>query len=294
MKTTQSKQAQTRAQIIRSAVELMSRQGFDGATMKDIARAAGIGDATIYNYFPTKEKLVLGYFDQLINDALADTRQTPGLDGYSLQERLQRLTDAVLERMLPDREFVALARTLAGRSPLLLFGEQLPAKQALRQAMLEFLAAAEVRGEMAPCDFKAALGNLYADYLLGVIAYWLADDSDQFSDTTQLVDLSLGVLVLVLRVGLVDQLLQLGGFVLRSQLARLMKHGNGLLDMLRLARRTLGGEGDVTSAAPMPSRPTPRPASAPPAKADTSTSPKSPKPPKSTRKTKTSPKKDAP
>jgi len=56
-----------------------------------------------------------------------------------------------------------------------------------------------------------------------------------------MVDLSLGVLVLALRSGLVDKLLELGGFLVRSQLARLMQDGNGLLDLLQLARRGLGG-----------------------------------------------------
>ena len=45
MKTTRQQQDATRRQIVASAVDLMTRQGFDGTTMKDIARAAGIGDA---------------------------------------------------------------------------------------------------------------------------------------------------------------------------------------------------------------------------------------------------------
>ena len=45
MKTTRQQQDATRRQIVASAVDLMTRQGFDGTTMKDIARAAGIGRA---------------------------------------------------------------------------------------------------------------------------------------------------------------------------------------------------------------------------------------------------------
>ena len=66
MKTTRQQQDATRRQIVASAVDLMTRQGFDGTTMKDIARAAGIGDATIYKYFPTKDRIVLGYLDDVI------------------------------------------------------------------------------------------------------------------------------------------------------------------------------------------------------------------------------------
>ncbi len=286
MKTSQKQQEQTRRQIVQSAVELMSRQGFEGTTMKDVARQAGIGDATIYKYFPTKERLVLGYFDQVVADALVATQQTPGLASYSLQEKLQRLTDAVLEALLPDREFVALARTLAARSPLLLLGEQMAAKQALRLAVQGFLAAAEAAGEIEPCDFQATLGGLYTDYLLGVMAYWLADESDQFADTTQLVDLSLGVLVLTLRAGLVNRVLELGGFVLRSQMARMMAHGSGLLDLLRLARQSFAPSASPPAAAagpaprrkPARSAPKPKPDAAdPPAPRPRATRAKAPR-----------------
>ncbi|WP_243020332.1 TetR/AcrR family transcriptional regulator [Simplicispira sedimenti] len=240
MKTTRQQQDATRRQIVASAVDLMTRQGFDGTTMKDIARAAGIGDATIYKYFPTKDRIVLGYLDAVIQQALADTLQTPCFTDYQLQEKLQRLTDAVLEGLLPDREFVTQVRALARRSPLTLLAEPLAARQALREAVTSFLDAAEAAGEIEPCDFKGMAGGLYTDYLAGVVSYWLADTSDEFADTAQLVDLSLGVLVQTLRSGLINRVLQLGGFVLRSQMARLAQHGSGLLGMLHMAQQAMG------------------------------------------------------
>ncbi len=261
MKTTRQQQDATRRQIVASAVDLMTRQGFDGTTMKDIARAAGIGDATIYKYFPTKDRIVVGYLDDTVQQALADTLQTPGFGGYGLQEKLQRLTDAVLERLLADREFVAQVRSLARRSPLSMLAEPLAARQGLRDAVAGFLEAAEASGEIEPCDFKGLAGSLYTDYLAGVVSYWLADTSDEFADTTQLVDLSLGVLVQALRVGLVNRVAQLGGFVLRSQMARMAQHGSGLLGMLQLARQTLGSAPPQSAPAqrsPEPPAPPPR------------------------------------
>lgn len=254
MKTSRSQQEQTRRQIVASAVELMARQGFDGTTMKDIARAAGIGDATVYKYFPTKDRIVLGYFDDVACTAVADACATPGLADYGLQEKLQRLTDAVLERLQADRAFVAEVRRLARRAPIALLGEPLAARQALREAVVSFLEAAEAAGEIEPCDFKGVAGGLYTDYLAGVAAYWLADESEGFADTTQLVDLSLAVLVLALRAGLVNRLLQLGGFLLRSQMLRLLQHGSGLLGALQGARRTLEAEA-ATHAPPAAKKP---------------------------------------
>ena len=67
--------------------------------INQIARAADVGDATIYKYFPTKEKLVTAYFEQAITDALAQSAKTIGQDDFTLHERLQ----LVLDSLMPSR-----------------------------------------------------------------------------------------------------------------------------------------------------------------------------------------------
>ncbi len=247
MRTTKAQQEKNRRRIIQAAVDLMTEHGFEGTTMKQIARAADIGDATIYKYFPTKEKLVTAYFEQAIADALVHADKAPWSKDFTLHESMQLLIDSLLEVLLADREFVGLARGLVERAPMLLLGEDLPGKPMLKKAFIQMLEQAEASKEIAPCGFKASLAALLADYVYGVMAYWLRDKSDQFANTTQMVDLSLGVLVLALRSGLVDKLLELGGFMVRSQMARLMHDGTGLLDLLQLARRGLGGKGGASA-----------------------------------------------
>ena len=240
MKISKSQQEQTRREIIRAAVDLMTEQGYDASTMKQIARKAGIGDATIYKYFPTKEKLMLGYYELCIAIVLEQTLETPGFAEFGLQERLQRLVDALLELLLADREFVAITRSVVGKSPLLMMRDDMPGQQALKEQVVAFIDAAEQSGEIAACDFKNMLGGLFADYLFAVIAYWLKDESEEFSDTTQLVDLTLAVLVLALKSGVVNKLSELAGFLLRNQLSRVMQNGSGILDLLKLAKRGMG------------------------------------------------------
>ncbi len=237
MKTSKSQQEQTRRHVIRTAVDMITEHGYDATTMKQIAREAGIGDATIYKYFPSKEKLLLAYYELCIEIVLELTLDTPGLEQFGLQERLQRLVDALLELLLADREFVEITRTIVGKSPLLMMRDNMPGQQALRGQVVKFIDAAEQSGEIAACDFKNLVGGLFADYLFAVIAYWLKDESEEFSDTTQLVDLTLAVLVLALKSGVVNKLSELAGFLIRNQLSRLMQNGSGLLDMLKLAKR---------------------------------------------------------
>lgn len=54
-----------RNQILDAATQVFAEKGFHRATIKDIARVAGIADGTVYNYFENKTALMLGIFDRL-------------------------------------------------------------------------------------------------------------------------------------------------------------------------------------------------------------------------------------
>lgn len=47
-----------KAKLIKAAEQVFAEKGFHQATISEIARQAGVSDATIYEYFPTKEELL--------------------------------------------------------------------------------------------------------------------------------------------------------------------------------------------------------------------------------------------
>jgi TetR/AcrR family fatty acid metabolism transcriptional regulator len=49
-----------RAQILDAAATVFAEKGFHRATTKEIARAAGVSEGTIYNYFDSKADLLIG------------------------------------------------------------------------------------------------------------------------------------------------------------------------------------------------------------------------------------------
>ena len=51
----------TRRQIIQVGIELFARHGIEQVTVDQIAQAADIGKGTIYNYFHTKEDIVIAF-----------------------------------------------------------------------------------------------------------------------------------------------------------------------------------------------------------------------------------------
>jgi AcrR family transcriptional regulator len=51
------KKQQTRQLIADTARRLFAKRGFEGVTVAEVARAADVAEATVFNYFPTKEDL---------------------------------------------------------------------------------------------------------------------------------------------------------------------------------------------------------------------------------------------
>ena len=56
-----------RAQLLEAALNLFSEKGFDGATTKEIAAAAGVTEAVIFRHFPTKQALYQAVLESEFN-----------------------------------------------------------------------------------------------------------------------------------------------------------------------------------------------------------------------------------
>lgn len=54
------KKLQTRRLIADTAFRLFAERGFDGVTVAQVARSADVSEATVFNYFGTKETLFYG------------------------------------------------------------------------------------------------------------------------------------------------------------------------------------------------------------------------------------------
>jgi AcrR family transcriptional regulator len=66
--------AARRKQILDAATQVFAEKGFHRATIKDIARVAGIADGTIYTYFASKTEVLLGILHRL-NESAERERQ---------------------------------------------------------------------------------------------------------------------------------------------------------------------------------------------------------------------------
>ncbi|MGD6846677.1 TetR/AcrR family transcriptional regulator [Rossellomorea aquimaris] len=60
----EDKKRQTQQNIMEAAKHIFSEKGYQQASMAEIAKDAGVGTGTIYNYFPSKGSLLLRIFSE--------------------------------------------------------------------------------------------------------------------------------------------------------------------------------------------------------------------------------------
>jgi AcrR family transcriptional regulator len=111
------KRQQTRQAIAAAAFDLFAEHGFDRVPVADVARLANVSEATVFNYFPTKEDLIYGQLEEFESALIGAIRnrdhgqpvtaafgafilRTQGLLGTSDPEARARL--AAINRIIMD------------------------------------------------------------------------------------------------------------------------------------------------------------------------------------------------
>jgi AcrR family transcriptional regulator len=71
------KKAETRQLLWSTAVRLFEERGFDNVSVAEIAAAANVSKMTVFNYFATKEDLIVGPMDEHIDEPAQVVRARP-------------------------------------------------------------------------------------------------------------------------------------------------------------------------------------------------------------------------
>ena len=95
------KKKETREKIFSNAMHLFRMQGFKATSIEQITQHADVGKGTFYNYFPTKEAVILEFSRRTCQDLINNGRQKPSL---GTRQRLGTLLHDWAEFMIKDRE----------------------------------------------------------------------------------------------------------------------------------------------------------------------------------------------
>ena len=193
--------AATQDRIVRAALELFDRKGFEATTTKEIAKRAGIAEGTVFNYFATKEDIALHFFELEVDHAIATVRGSRRLRNAPLEEKLFALVHSQIEYLAPYERFIgaAFVQALKPTSPLVISTRS----WALRARYLAFVE--ELIEESLPRRQVDALSWLAPQafwlFYVTVLLYWLHDPTEGKQSTLAFLDRSLRIGAGILRTG---------------------------------------------------------------------------------------------
>ena len=222
MKISKEKQAKIKERILESAIDLISDYGYKKTSMSKIAKKAHIGEATIYNYFPTKEHILFEYYYQLQIKTKEILIKTPEFHQFNLKEQLQFLIETQLELLRENRTFVLeIYKEIFYKTynhPQMERGNS-----ELKAIISELFEIAIEAGEIEEFPFSNTIYNLTCDYIFGVFYYWIHDDSENFTNTTIMVDKSLEVIYAILQSGLINKFEEFLNFIIKTHILNYTK-----------------------------------------------------------------------
>ena len=179
--------------ILAVALSLFQSKGFRATTMRDIAEGAGIALGTSYNYFPTKEHIALYFFERALDEVMERYRKEEPPDA-PLEEKIFLLLSIELEKITPYEEFLNLIVTHAMLPTSRLHPFSMDS-QRLKMKYLDFvggiLESAKEKGEFSSLGFDSMILSAFWVFHLGIMMFWMNDQSRKKEDTFILLDKSL-------------------------------------------------------------------------------------------------------
>jgi AcrR family transcriptional regulator len=183
------KAEETASKILNSALALFRQEGFDTATMRDIAEKAGVATGAAYYYYPSKDAIVMDFYRR--SCAEMQPKIEAALEhAAGLEARLRELIRVKLTHFAPNRGVLrALLRNGADpKHPLSPFSSE---TRAIRDTDIAWFRRILVDcGVRIPRDLESQLPGVLWFFQMGLIFFWVIDKSPRQARTAQLLDLA--------------------------------------------------------------------------------------------------------
>ena len=142
-----------KAAIMRAAVEVMGEDGYEGASIRDMAARAGVSVAALYYHFPSKHDLLREFLDEALDVSLARIERRMARHTTSV-EQLEEIVGTIIWSNLHD-EFARRAASVVSSEYTRLRPPERAAIEAKRTALLD-LVEGVVREGVARKELRTA------------------------------------------------------------------------------------------------------------------------------------------
>lgn len=144
--------------MLRRAIDLFNRKGYDGTSMGDLARELGFSKSAIYHHVPSKSHLLEQALDEAL-DRLTETIDAARTDAEgSAYDRLRNAVRGSVQILVEHLPAVTLLLRVRGNSEVEL--EALRRRRELDDKLAELVTAAVAEGalrEDIPADLASRL-----------------------------------------------------------------------------------------------------------------------------------------
>ncbi len=161
--------------VLRVAIELFNRQGYDATSMGDLARELGLTKSAIYHHVPSKEHLLERALDEALGALTATLDTVQASPTHSPEERLRAALRGSVVVLVEHLPAVTLLLRVRGNTP----AEQ---NALARRREIDHRLAEMVRGAAEAGAIRGDLDPLLTSRLLfGMVnsmTEWLRSDGD--------------------------------------------------------------------------------------------------------------------
>jgi AcrR family transcriptional regulator len=162
--------AETRERLFRAALDLFARKGFTETTVEDITEAADVGKGTFFNYFPSKDHILLAFGEMQLaklQSAVEEARRTGGSMPEFLRSLGVRMTQEPIRHPGIIRTLLqAYLSTTPVREAMLALQKRVHALHT------EIVQLGQERGEIRKDLPAADIAHVFRQTIFGTLLFW--------------------------------------------------------------------------------------------------------------------------
>ncbi|HSC45861.1 MAG TPA: TetR family transcriptional regulator [Candidatus Acidoferrum sp.] len=162
--------AELRERLFRSAMGLFAKKGFAETTVEDITEAADVGKGTFFNYFPSKEHILMSFGEMQLAKLEAVVREAEQSD-LPMLEVLHALVLRMTEEPIRNPAMVR-ALLQANLSSVPVRGEMLRIHERNRALIARLIHHGQERGEVRTDMPAQEIAEVWRQTVFGTLMFW--------------------------------------------------------------------------------------------------------------------------